>query len=274
MLTEQEQEILDNAPEGAVTLITTGPYWGKEMDEDERNTLAKDVDDEYVMGSGDCEHGGTPRMSPSGWVVRYDLADLRKKQGKTVVDAVNYLQAELTADNCHHTSNEDETLIYNGSRYIAMKRENIGHVCTIEEFNQCVKEMSEHNCALPFCTYKETTNKQLLTKESSDYSFYESVKPRMKVEYVKEKAVFFWKVAKDFSEKADFFDVHSNRINTLEGLLGAYKCDDLYRKVETEIKTEKRWIVYEDGKFKCEICEPPTEYDNANYQIIEITVEV
>jgi hypothetical protein len=64
-------------------------------------------------------------------------------QEKTVIDAVIDLRAELTLKNCHHTSAEDETIKCGPSGYLAMKRRNIGHVCTIEEFNQCVREMAE-----------------------------------------------------------------------------------------------------------------------------------
>ena len=76
-----------------------------------------------------------------------------------------------------------------------------------------------------------------------------------------------------FSKKSNGeYDLYSPNAPTY--MLNQFIEYGVYRKVEREVKEESRWVVYEDGKFKCEISEAPTEYDYANYQIIEITVEV
>ena len=45
-------------------------------------------------------------------------------------------------------------------------------ICTIEEYNQCIEEMKYHYDIPKWCSYNRA-DKELLTVENSDYSFYE-----------------------------------------------------------------------------------------------------
>jgi hypothetical protein len=104
------------------------------------------------------------------------LADLRKKQGKTVVDAVNYFKGEipqLYTDEYVNARN-NYYIVQNDCVLEVDDVESNLIVCDKYEFNQCVKYMSEHNGL--FEAYVRTA-KQPLTKENSDYSFYEPTKP-------------------------------------------------------------------------------------------------
>lgn len=110
MLTETEQKILDNAPEGATHYlmnerlrITNYSFLVGEMHHCKyQDDSKKPV--HYDMGS---------------WAVRHCLDYLRKKQGKTAWDAVNEYRADL--------------------RNVKGVFRDVSFIC---EFNQCVKEMS------------------------------------------------------------------------------------------------------------------------------------
>lgn len=75
----------------------------------------------------------------------------RNDNKKTVVDAVNYLKAEITKENCTYEGTERYLASSSTGRLKVLALNNIeslrisgfGFICTIEEFNQCVKELSE-----------------------------------------------------------------------------------------------------------------------------------
>lgn len=115
MLTKQEQEILLNAPEGA-------EYYYRDPNTDKYY---------YSKFSGQAR-----------------LDTLRKKQGKTVVDAVNYFKGVDSSSDCTHivTPTKLNTLHQQGLlEFDICNADNArwDNVCTVEEFNQCVKDMSE-----------------------------------------------------------------------------------------------------------------------------------
>lgn len=248
MLTKHEQEILDNAPNWAECFIRSsgGNY-----------SYAK-----YVGASMKvfCNSGGNMQYS-SIWCLIHDLTDLRKKQGKTVVDAVNYFKGVWphSGHKCASFSHDEWTFFF--------KDVDEYHACTIEEFNQCVKEMSEArwmNKSGDFFCY-----------ESYKEDYTEPVKPRTKVEYVKVNDSEYWECAKEYTELGEFYSFIGDGyllVDSHNELLGKYEQNNLYHKVETEVKTEKRYVCYdESGKFVCEMGNGPA---NSAWQIIEITVEV
>lgn len=102
-------------------------------------------------------------MNKAGSVM-CDLVDLRKK-GKTVWDAVNkcYSQDGIVLGVGWYI-NQIGAISFNGAQ-----------VCTIEEFNQHVKEMSEFAGVDKYIDYISYGN-ELLSKENSDYSYYEGDK--------------------------------------------------------------------------------------------------
>jgi len=237
MLTKQEQGILDNAPDGMDFYITHSVTGGN---------------------LGYCRRGERSK----DFYVCHSLADLREKQRKTVVDAVNaWGEFELAPSSGVETFRycpADDSIM--GCHYKAEASD--GFVCTIEEFNQCVKEMSFHNVS---------------SAEFMDYQLgvkipLEPIKPRIKVEYVKVDAsvAVYWFGEGDLYQSPTEGEPVSiqDYINAL--VLGG---DDLYRKVETEIKTESRWLTYEESSNTFTPCRED-QGAAVGFQIIEITVEV
>ena len=102
-------------------------------------------------------------------------------------------------------------------------------------------------------------------------------KPRMKVEYVKV-------VDSIFHLQPDLLagELYTQHFNgqwegvSSESLFARlFDMGQLYRKVETEIKTEKRWIVYdENGSYAGRHNENPSLKYPDNYQLFEIEVNV
>ncbi len=202
---------------------------------------------------------------------------LRKKRGKTVVDAVNYYQADIYP-------------VIDGSIYKASKvgyfPSNINEpnhelICTIEEFNQCVEEMSVNGDLKDFERYlirnKFDVINGVLTKANSDYSEYESnsVKPSTKIEYVNVTV----KEAKEFHVDELFFywgDDNYVALKDVDSQTFIINQHKLRRKVETEIKTEKRWVVVnvKNNSVVCVLYSAPPEVEMGGFQQIEITVEV
>jgi hypothetical protein len=120
----------------------------------------------------------------------------------------------------------------------------------------------------------------------------EAVKPRVNVEYVKVDVNGengkYWECVRDFAEGYFEFgclmsDKRHDVLNN-DDLAGFYNASNLYRKVETEIKTEKRWVGVnmKSGRLTThhyDTCEELRErahsvYGNKDWQIIEITVDV
>jgi len=128
MLNKQEQKILDNAPEWATHIMSQDSF------ESEYAIHSEGVYYDNKDHSHYAPRGAAfmPSWNPT------DLADLRNKQGKTVADAVSYHGADasfLTSGYLIYMNNTWSQA--SGGDWDEFK------VCTIEEFNQCVKEMSE-----------------------------------------------------------------------------------------------------------------------------------
>ena len=231
MITKQEQDILDNAPEGAT---------------------------HYFIDNGHVYYGGLSDLL---------LSDLRNKQGKQVWDAVNYYRGNKPANNCL-----GRMIGYGLSYGFTITNgatSGVDVVCTIEEFNQCVKEMSEFCNVASLSDYTRATNTPL-----------EPVKPRTRVEYVKVVDSIFH-LQPDliagglFCNTCDGYEVINKELTLMNALYEMNLC----RKVETEIKTEKRWLAVNvngdtnasSGLFynkkSCASAWP-------TWQILEITVEV
>lgn len=249
MLTKQEQEILDNAPEGATHYLTSNEFGSSYAI--------------YNLGDYDT-FDNKSLVSGFVWSMKYDLADLRKKQGKTVVDAVNHFKCELVVGRSAEFVTYDSYA--NGYGIGSVLSEKKTRVCTIEEFNQCVKEMSEvagKNAYEAYATHEKTP--------------LEPINPRTKVEYVKVTDSIF-NLQPDLDAGEIYLKVGDNdEFNPIKGestLAYAFEQDKLYRKVETEIKTEKRWIIYNSrGEFCSEHDHEYKPFDKS-LQVIEIEVEV
>lgn len=263
MITKAEQDILDNAPEGSEYYCA--------------------VHGIYCAGYLNADKSKIYPMQASGWewkdicqtdIDRFDsLADLRKKQAKpkTVIDAVNFCYSSGALLICGGWYlNQVDAISFSGAQ-----------VCTIVEFNQCVDDLANW------------ANKPLPSTPTAcfDYAQHKLDNPvdvkRMKVDYVKVDFEYTWEVIKEFEMGDSSF--YTNVSHETYGQL--YDAGDilkyinrLYRKVETEIKTEKRWVGvnvksggltsfhYATYKALCERAH--NVYGNPNWQIIEITVEV
>lgn len=190
---------------------------------------------------------------------------LMRDTKKTVVDAVNYYEGHLmnhTRDEAQIFYNKDTEYCIGSSGFL---------VCTIEEFNQCVKEMSEHTTALEFAIYSDKIKSPLDPRITN----MADIKPRMKIKYV-ECDNLRVALEKFESQSGEFYwaDYGIDRITSVRSLALAYGKLTLYRKVETEIKTEKRWLIYSDkGEFLTEHDSDSFVYHKSS-QVIEITVDV
>lgn len=251
MLTKQEQEILDNAPI-KVELDNALNGAGLAL----HNELSKYGD---ISGGMFNNMKGCLRVA-----IETYLADLRKK-GKIVWDAVNWANAEW------NTSKHNRGVIVQGPRgefMFAESTTNPKHcVCNEQEFNQCVKEMSEIATANELMHYR------------ANNSPLEPAKPRTNIEYVPMATSHPYKMFKAMEDDGDVYVICEN--GECEGMSGcvinlANAIGDevsIYRKVETEIKTEKRWITYNTKTDECYPC-GETQIPAEHCQIIEITVEV
>jgi hypothetical protein len=169
MLTRREQEILDNAPEGAT---------------------------HYAIHAvtGECLQYMKEAVELGGWYRTRSLADLRrkqgktvvdgvvekmavidKKQGKTVVDAVNYYHGDIesTDAKCIVSSNRGSIDLWYCDDFVALDTPKWSPLCTIEEFNQCVKELSYHAGVDAFVEYvcnKRPTKPFLQTGEEFEHT--------------------------------------------------------------------------------------------------------
>ena len=240
MLNKQEQEILDNAPESAT---------------------------HYVIHSitGECltymEGGG----ELGGWCLTRSLADLRKKQGgqsswlsdavekmaaidkkqgKTVVDAVNTWAAEIpklyVSELVNATSNYFVTFIDGQFGVDDVISNNV--ICDKEEFNQCVKEMSYDGGYDQFHCYKEASKMKL---KPSDNNLGDKpagyVKPRTKVEHVPMTTSHHYEIFKAMRDDGDVYvrcedGEHEGMQGCIINLADAINDEvTIYRKVETEI---------------------------------------
>lgn len=338
MLTSKEQEILDNAPEGATHYSeTTDSCWDAyykdemsmvycwinnaqwEANEDKdcvdlidladlrkkqgKTTVTSNdicwsdgavcavvsdrepVQYDYLPAIGKMTCGGegymfgADKFNSSYYTLvhrldEYKEEDANKKQGKTVWDAVNEYEAYLNP----HDESEFTFIVVNHADKIVMchdKNHGKQYVCTIKEFNQYVKDMSEAewlNPGFPF-------DYELHTKNFKENKMSEE-KPRMKVEYVKvcEDKFLFWQLAQIQYENNDVYYLDDNTyilIDSNSWLLSQYNESNLYRKVETEIKTEKRWLIYDmSGYLVSSVSYAPKPEEGRQIIPIEITVEV
>jgi len=186
--------------------------------------------DECDIEEGDIEKSGV--MLDLTMIRDFVPKYLRKKQGKTVVDAVNaWGEFELAPSSGVETFRycpADDSIM--GCHYKAEASD--GLVCTIEEFNQCVKEMSFHNVS---------------SAEFMDYQLgvkipLEPIKPRTKVEYVKVEFDHIWEGIKAMEVGGETYFVDGNEdVQYIEiGNVPAFMRplamkEAIYRKVETEI---------------------------------------
>lgn len=235
MLTSKEQEILDGAPDWAECVIQS-----------KNNMMVT-----YAKYNGCCcalfLDNNNGEYAYGLWTVIHNLADLRKKQGKTVWDAVNYFEGEMM----NHTRSEAQ-IFYSDAGY------NIGAsgilICTIEEFNQCVDGLSKYankkvGCHSPHTDYNYEQHKK-------DYA---QPKPRTKVEYVKvdkdAEGGAYWECARDFAEnEVNLLVARTNpeaccvmswmNISDNDELLRQYKEGKIYRKVEREITWQDEVIEF------------------------------
>ena len=203
MLTKQEQGILDNAPDGMDFYITHSVTGGN---------------------LGYCRRGERSK----DFYVCHSLADLREKQRKTVVDAVNKLGVSCLYKYVNYSIGGDCFSITDNHKVA----DNYYRVCAIEEFNQCVKEMSFHNVS---------------SAEFMDYQLgvkipLEPIKPRTKVEYVKVEFDHIWEGIKAMEVGGETYFVDGNEdVQYIEiGNVPAFMRplamkEAIYRKVETEI---------------------------------------
>jgi hypothetical protein len=197
MLTKQEQEILDNAPEGAthwMTHNTCAPCYGYSHND-------SIFDSRRVIASFMSEWTATP------------LADLRKKQGNS-----------LTLGGAGPTAAETpEGLRSMGDAVNSKPRTKVEHV--------------------PMTT-------------SHHYEIFKAMHDDGDV-YVK-------------CEDGEYEGMQGCIINLADAIHDEVT---IYRKVETEIKTEKRWLMYEESS---DTFTPCREDQGAvvGFQVIEITVEV
>ncbi len=199
-----------------------------------------------------------PQWSPD-YASLIEMQYEHDKQGKTVVDVIRecYRKGVLNIGFGYY-ANQIGAISFDGAK-----------VCTVEEFKRCVDDLSKY------------ANK--LSPNHYDYEQYKigyalENKPKMKIEYVgvngNDKVI-----AGCFSTDTLYY-MSSNshnpngtqytEIKSLEELSIAAV---VYRKVETEIKTEKRWIAY-NPKTRIVIDCPEVSTVHGDFQQIEITVEV
>lgn len=238
------------------------------------------------------------------------LADF--KPVKTVMDAVNkwgidFPTSDETDDNLTQIIQAKKEFdgyetgeLTNGSS--VTNNEYWQVICTIEEFNQCVDYLEmfansdlalvlpydytrhkldnpvvEDKVSCPVCYIGAFPSQQYCGSCGHELSEGEEPKPqpkRMKIEYVKVVGV-------------DIFDciglgnggVHQklgngtfSELNLIDDMF-TYR-NELYRKVETEIKEEKRWIVYSPTGEFCSEHDYEFKTTNETLQVIEITIEV
>ena len=91
-----------------------------------------------------------------------------KKQMK-IVDAVNETEADSAP------LGATTVYIHSSEGYLFGCNVTSQTVCTIEEYNQCIEEMKYHYDIPKWCSYNRA-DKELLTVENSDQSFYEKEK--------------------------------------------------------------------------------------------------
>ncbi len=252
MRTKQAQGILDKAPEGATHYMKKEGFTSQYgFDKGKRSNIFDTRDRNGCVFSDKWE--------------AISLDGLRKKHGKTVVDAVNALRGEWGYPKHHFLLFEhgEWSLTYNETvKY---------HICTIEEFNQCIDDLSKFANRLIAIPCKEM-----------DYTQHKLDNPvvlkRMKVEYVRVTDSIF-----HLGPDLIAGELYSQRCNdewavvTDEHLFARlFDNQMLYRKVETEIKTEKRWVVVnvKNNSVVCVLYSAPPEAEPGGFQQIEITVEV
>jgi hypothetical protein len=245
MLDKQEQEILDNAP-------TAATHYSLNHAGDVVYTYANLCIAGVVNGD----------FKP--------LADLHKK-GKTVVDAVNAYKAELVVGVSAAFVTYDSHLGCYGIGSNACREET--RVCTIEEFNQCVDDLSKYankhkGAHAPYTAY-----------DYEQHKLDNKVKASTKVEYVPMTTSHHYEIFKAMHDDGDVYvRCEDGEYEGMQGCIinladAIHDEVTIYRKVEVEIKTEKRWLMYEESS---DTFTPCREDQGAvvGFQIIEITVEV
>lgn len=164
---------------------------------------------------------------------------------KTVMDAVNYLRGDL--DNCSHWSSGENVVyqtrdaaITNAGRFTVAShdycRDYFVEVCTIEEFNQCVAELSAWQPSIP----TETPDEKLCLDaigQKSPYDVGAHVSDEVKSPVNEE----MWKAMTDATNEAFSKPVFTKAMHDAGGLppVGSY--------VEISESTEYLKIRYEAG---------------------------
>ena len=204
---------------------------------------------DYCVKLGDCP------CEIKSHLKQLTLSDLRNKQCMEVWDAVNYYQADLPSESSYENGDVNfihEAMLVDGCFTSTARQFDCELVCTIEEFNQCVKEMSEFVGADAFVRYTNTPviKHCLLTKENSDYSYYEKEN-----KMIEEKPVYTQAMKDAKSKFKNGQLVYIAQINTMAGTVGKryfveeYWCGSLYQCEYVELG-----IIFgnkDDAEFKC-----------------------
>jgi hypothetical protein len=229
MTTQQQQDILDNAPEGA-THYKSGNYYMPSID-----------GYTYLFFSHGVGHWEKSRNKKERLANATPLAGLRKKQQPTVFDAVDALEGGLLCDS-------------NGLKQIAPCWSITGNgieyrdklICTHEEFNQCVDDLAKYR-------NKQPTINSLHAYRQYEYAQHKldnpQPKPRTKVEYkeVNESNCCVWDL-KGMLERELLYTLHGDvkyllcSNNAPMHMLICFDEGRVYRKVETEIDEKQDQI--------------------------------
>ena len=249
---------------------------------------------------------------------------------KTVVDAVNYYHGGFICDwnaneynkpsiNICIKSNKDYGQEYNkGEMYVGgtdCDDKYFTTVCTKEEFNQCVKEMSFNYRSEPYPSEDfacwEFSTKEPLTKENSDYSYYETMLHNEKGETIGDMINSYYECVAPWTPSGDEWscEIHSLEINGVECKIEdnqpsenkfytlnsaqdrIYWLNDeiklLHETIElkeeaiellksaSKPKKEKRWVIYDNkGEFCGSVRARPYKEDGNNHQVFEIEIDV
>lgn len=197
-------------------------------------------------------------------------------KNKTVVDAVNYFEAEWPCT--EYRSYMLGASFHNGA-FSQTNGALSGHyiICTKEEFNQCVKEMSLNKYGQFEFDLYAIHEKQPLTKENSDYSPYESEL----VEWNNGDDVYSKETGKMIGKYIGWLPscpMVTIELNDMS--LGTIMIGDIIKKP----KREKRWIAFNAITGELTQKSYKTEYSllelaykvkgNPDWQVIEIEADV
>ena len=181
----------------------------------------------------------------------HQLSDLRKKQGKTVVDLFDGHKYDFYVDDNPHIG------IYKILRNAFFSADTGNKICGAGQ----------------------ATNIKLKPEPLAPDAPITPVKQGKKAEYVPMTTSNHYEIFKAMHDDGDVYvRCEDGEYEGMQGCIinladAIHDEVTIYRKVETEIKTEKRWLMYEESS---DTFTPCREDQGAvvGFQIIEITVEV